>query len=103
GLAAENALQCSALRFVRALVHENRILEIAGLLPDVAAERTEHRNIQAVEIDGAVAALLDVPDENALAEPVVGRLGPRAGAGNCAAAHVEPLTREVPLLNIGHD
>ena len=59
-----------------ACVHDDGFLEIAGLLPDVTAERTEHHDVEAIELDVAVVAFLDVPDEDALAESVVGRLGP---------------------------
>ena len=50
GLAAEDGLQGGALRFVGAFVHEDRLLEIAGILPHVAAERPQHRDVEAVEL-----------------------------------------------------
>jgi hypothetical protein len=46
--------------------------------------------------------LPNVPDENAFAEPIVGRLRPRTRTWDRAAAHVKPLALEVPLLNVGH-
>src|SRR5882672_2017555 len=75
-LAGENGLQRGALGFVGALVHENCAPEIAALPPNVAAERPQHRHVEAIELDVAVATFLNVPEEDALAEPVVRRLGP---------------------------
>src|SRR5690606_34265645 len=102
-LTTENGQQGGPLFFVAALVHEDRVLEVAGVLPNVAAERPDHRDVEAVELYVAVAAFLDVPDENALAELVVRRLGPGARTWDRAPAHVEPLTLEPPLLDLGHD
>src|SRR5262249_44767939 len=56
-----------------------------------------------VEIDIAVMALPDVPEQHRLAEAVVRGLGERAGAGDSAAAIVEPVPRDVPVGKLGHE
>ena len=45
----------------------------------------------------------DVPEEDRLAEAVVWGLREGAGASDGAAAIVEPITRDVPAGNLGHD
>ena len=56
-----------------------------------------------VEIDIAVMALPDVPEQDRLAEAVVRGLGERAGARDSAAAIVEPVSRDVPVGRLGHE
>ena len=48
-------------------------------------------------------ALPDVPEQDRLAEAVVRGLGERAGARDGAAAIVEPVSRDVPVGNLGHE
>ena len=48
-------------------------------------------------------AISDVPEQNRFAETVIWRLGERARASNGAATVVEPVSRDVPAGNFGHD
>jgi hypothetical protein len=48
------------------------------------------------------AAIADVPGQHPLAVVVRGRLSEGAGAGNGAAADVEPVAHQAPLPNLGH-
>ena len=56
-----------------------------------------------VKVDIAVMAISDVPEQNRFAETVIWRLGERARASNGAATVVEPVSRDVPAGNFGHD
>ena len=42
-------------------------------------------------------------EQDRLAEAVVRGLGERAGAGDSAAAIVEPVSRDVPVGRLGHE
>jgi hypothetical protein len=74
-----------------------------GTGPDVPFERSDADDVQPVQLDVAVPTLPDVPDEDAFAVVVVGRLGPRARARYVATAYVEPITLRVPPRYVDHD
>ena len=71
--------------------------------PEIAFPSPHPDEAETVEVDVAVVATLDVPEENRLAETVVRGLSERAGARDGAAAVVEPVSRDVPRGNSGHE
>src|SRR4029079_9060721 len=75
GLAAEDRLQGLALTLARALVDEHAHHRFRLARPYVALERGDGGDVQPVERDVAVVALLHVPREDSVALPFVGRLG----------------------------
>ena len=72
-------------------VKARRALDLAR--PEVALPAPHAHEAQAVELDLAVVPALDVPEQHRVAVAVVRRLGEGAGAGHCAAAVVEPVSR----------
>src|SRR5262249_11570138 len=70
--------------------------------PEVAFPSAHPDEAEAVEIDVAALATLDVPEEDRLAEAVVRWLRERAGTGDSTAAVVEPVPRDVPLRYLSH-
>src|SRR5205823_6661817 len=71
-------------------------------LPEVALERAERDDVEAVEPHVAEASLSDVPGEDPLAVAVRRRLREGAGTGNGALADVEPIAGYVPVRDVGH-
>src|SRR5262249_5260907 len=76
---------------VRALVDEETGRPLGLPSPEIAFPAPDPEEAQTVESDIAVVALPDVPEEDRLAIAVVRGLGKSAGAGNGAAAIVEPV------------
>src|SRR5262249_30080425 len=71
--------------------------------PEIAFPSSHPDEAQTVKIDIAVMALPDMPEQDRLAEAVVRGLGECAGAGDSAAAIVEPVSRDVPVGKLGHE
>src|SRR5262249_30622843 len=70
--------------------------------PQIAFPSPHPHEAQPVEIDVAVMALADMPEQHRLAEIIVRGLGKRAGARNGAAAVVEPVADNAPVGTLGH-
>src|SRR5215831_18302390 len=102
-LAAENAGKHLRLALVGALVDEDAGAPLGLPCPEVAFPSSHPDEAQTAEIDIAVMALPDVPEQHRLAEAVVRGLSERAGARDSAAAIVEPVSRDVPVGKLGHE
>lgn len=70
--------------------------------PEVAGEGTESNHTEPRQLGRAIAALVDVPGEDAFTSVVGRRLCKRAGAWDVAPANVEPIALGVPLRNVSH-
>jgi hypothetical protein len=64
--------------------------------PDAAGEGGEHRDVEPIEPGIAVAAFVDVPEQDAVAVTVGRWLGERARTRDRALTGVEPLSPQVP-------
>src|SRR4029077_17691310 len=70
--------------------------------PEVALPTADPHKAEIVELDVAIMALAEVPEQHGFTKAVVGRLGKGARAGNCAAAVVEPVADDMPARNVAH-
>src|SRR6266436_4882005 len=70
--------------------------------PQIALPAADPHKAEIVELDIAVMAFADVPEQHRFAEAVVRRLRKGAGAGNRAAAVVEPVADDMPARNVVH-
>src|SRR6516165_6311984 len=102
-LAAENAGKHLRLALVGTLVDEDTGAALGLSRPEIAFPSSHPDEAQTVEIDVAVMALPDVPEQDRLAEVVVRGLRKGAGARDGAAAIVEPVSRDVPAGNLSHE
>ena len=96
-LSTEDDLQRVALVVVCTLVDEHPERHARLPRPDVPLERAERDNVQPVEYYVAVATLVDVPREDALAVALARSLSKRARTRNRAFADVKPVSGEPPL------
>src|SRR5690348_9000897 len=70
--------------------------------PQIALPTADPHKAQIVELDVAVMAFADMPEQDRLAKAVIRRLAEGAGAGDRAAAIVEPVADDVPIRNVAH-
>src|SRR4051812_13904726 len=71
--------------------------------PEIALPTADPHEAQVVELNVAVMALADMPEQHRLAEAVIRGLSEGARTGNRAAAVVEPVADNVPVRNIAHE
>src|SRR5205814_4586426 len=71
--------------------------------PEVAGEGAQRDHAEAGQVDGPVAALVDVPGQDAFAGVVGWRLREGARAWDVALADIEPIALGAPLRNVSHD
>ena len=71
--------------------------------PEIAFPSSHADEAQTVEIDIAVMAIPDVPEQHPLAKAVVRGLGEGAGTRDGATTIVEPVSRDVPAGNLSHE
>jgi len=90
------------LTLVGTLVDEETGRTLGLPRPEITFPSAHPDEAEAVEIDVAVLATLEVPEENRLAEAVVWRLSERAGARDGAAV-VEPVSRDTPGWGCVHE
>jgi hypothetical protein len=102
GAAAENERKRLRLALVSALVDEDTGCPLNLPRPEIAFPSAHPDEAETVEVDVAVVATLDMPEENRLAETVVRRLSERARARDGAAAIIKPVSCDVPSGNCGH-
>ena len=88
---------------VGTLVDEETGRPLGLTRPEIALPSAHPDEAETIEIDVAVLATLDVPEEDRLAEAVVWRLSERAGARDGAAAVVEPVSRDMPSWDCVHE
>ena len=81
-------------------VETGRARRLSG--PQIALPPADPDKAQIVEVDVAVMAALDVPEQYGVAEAVIRGLRKGAGAGDRAAAVVEPVADDVPAGNVAH-
>jgi hypothetical protein len=62
----------------------------------------KRQQVEAINPNVAEMTFSDMPDKHALARIVGRRLSKFAGAGNVAAADVEPIAGEPPIRNVVH-
>src|SRR5262249_49652256 len=67
--------------------------------PEIALPAADPHKAEIVELNIAVMAFADVPEQHRFAETIIGRLCKSAGAGNRAAAVVEPVADDMPARN----
>src|SRR5215472_9463480 len=70
--------------------------------PKVALPAPDPHKAEVVELDVAVVALPDMPEQHRLAEAVIRRLGKGARAGNRTTAVVEPVADDMPARKVAH-
>ncbi len=70
--------------------------------PEITLPTADPNKAEIVELDVAVMALADVPEQHRFTKAVIRRLGKGARAWNCAAAVVEPVADDVPARNVAH-
>jgi hypothetical protein len=90
------------LALVGAVVDEDAGAPLGLSRPEIAFPSSRPDEAQTVEIDIAVMAVPDVPEQDRLAEAVVRGLGEGAGTRDSAAAIVEPVSGDVPGGYLGH-
>ena len=103
GAAPENKRKRLRLALVGALVDEETGRPLDLPRPEITFPSAHPDEAETIEVDVAVVALLDVPEQNRLTETVVRGLRERAGARDGAAAVVEPVSHDVPGGNSRHE
>ena len=102
GTAPDNQRKRLSLAVVSALVDEETGGPLDLPAPEIAFPSAYPEEAETVEVDVAVVATLDVPEENRLAAAVVRGLREGTGARDGTAAVVEPVSRDVPGGNFAH-
>ena len=64
--------------------------------PEITLPTADPNKAEIIELNIAVMAFADVPEQHRFAEAIIGRLGKGARARNCAAAVVEPIADDMP-------
>ena len=101
-LAAKDARQHLGLALVGAFIDEDARCAVGLSCPEIAFPSPHSDKAQIVEIDIAVMATSDVPEQNQLADAIVRGLGEGAGARNSTTAIVEPVSGDLPVWNLNH-
>src|SRR5262245_11669110 len=102
-IAAEKAGKHLSLAIIRAVVDEDTGGALDLSRPEIAFPSCHADEAHTVDIDVAVMAMLDVPEQHPLAKAVVRGLGEGAGTRDGATAIVEPVSRDVPAGNLSHE
>jgi hypothetical protein len=102
GFTGENPLQGLALLPVGCFIDEEAHCDRGLASPDVALKSSESDQVQIVEPDLAKITLSDMPCQHALAGVVRRGLGKLTGAGDIAAADIEPVASETPFRDRCH-
>jgi hypothetical protein len=90
------------LALIGAVVDEDAGGPLGLSRPEIAFPSSHPDEAQTVEIDLSEMTTPDVPEKDRLAEAVVRGLREGAGASDGAAAIVEPVSRDMPFGNLGH-
>src|SRR5262249_462970 len=90
------------LPLIGTLVDEKASPSFSHSPPHISFPPSDAEEAETVELDVAVVATLDVPEEHRLAVAVVRGLGEGAGTRDGAAAVVEPVSGDVPAGTVGH-
>ena len=101
--ASYNELKDVGLALVGPLVDEETGRPFGLTRPEIALPSAHPDEAETIEIDVAVLATLDVPEEDRFAEAVVWGLSKRAGARDGAAAVVEPVSLDTPSWDCVHE
>src|SRR6516165_8130008 len=70
--------------------------------PEVALPAADPDKAEIVELDAAIMALANVPEQHRFTKAVIWRLRKGAWTGNRAAAVVEPIADNMPARNLAH-
>jgi hypothetical protein len=70
--------------------------------PEIALPAADPHKAEIVELDVAIMALADAPEQHRFTKTVIRRLRKSARAGYCAAAVVEPVPDDMPARNVAH-
>src|SRR5438552_8696910 len=70
--------------------------------PEVALPAADPHKAEIIELDVAIMALANAPEQHRFTKTVIGRLRESARAGYCAAAVVEPVADDMPARNVAH-
>jgi hypothetical protein len=97
GLTSKDLLQGRALLPVGSFIDEEAHRDRSLASPYVALKGGKGEQIQIIELDLAEMPLPNMPHQHALAGVVRRGLGELTGAGDIAAANVEPVAGEAPL------
>src|SRR5215831_4533976 len=100
--AADDCRQCLHLPVIGMIIdvqagHPRRLSR-----PEVAFPAADPHKAEIFELDVAMMALADVPEQHRFTKAVIRRLGKGARARNCAAAVVEPFADDTPVRNVAH-
>src|SRR4051812_20128692 len=100
GTTTDDRRQCLHLAVIGMLI-DIEPSDPGGLaLPEIALPTADPHEAQIVELNVAVMALADMPEQHRLTEAVIRRLCEGAWTGNRTAAVVEPVADNVPARNI---
>jgi hypothetical protein len=70
--------------------------------PEITLPTADPNKAEIIELNIAVMAFADVPEQHRFTKTVIRRLGKGARTWNCAAAVVEPVADDVPARNVAH-
>ena len=102
GLTGEYPLQGVALLPVGTFINEEAHRDRSVASPYVALKGSKGEQIQIIQLDLAKMTVPNMPRQHALAGVVRRGLGELTGAGDIAAANVEPVAGETPLRDRCH-
>src|SRR5215208_3606441 len=102
GVAAEDCLDRLSLTLVGTLVDEEPHGGLGLPGPDVSLEGPDRHDVEPVEAHIPVIPRANMPRQDAVALPLVGRLRECASAWDAASADVEPVAGDTPGWDLGH-
>src|SRR4051794_26308613 len=102
GATADDRRQCLHLAVIGVLIDIEPGDPGRLARPQIALPTADPHKAQIIELDVAVMAFADMPEQHRLTEAVIRRLCEGARTGNRAAAVVEPVADNVPVRNITH-
>src|SRR5690242_18652234 len=102
GATADDCRQCLHLPVVGMIINKEAGHPCRLSRPQVALPAADPHKTELVELDVAIMALADVPEQHRFTKAVIGRLGKGARARNGAAAVVEPVADDMPARNVAH-
>src|ERR1700732_4557464 len=100
--AADDCRQCLHLPVVGMIINIEAGDPRRLSRPEVALPAADPHKAEIIELDVAIMALADAPEQHRFTKTVIRRLGKGARAGYCAAAVVEPVADDMPARNVAH-
>src|SRR6202023_1583911 len=100
--ATDDCRQCLHLPVVGMIINIGAGAPSRLSRPEVALPTADPHKAEIIELDVAVMALADAPEQHRFTKAVIRRLGKGARAWNCAAAVVEPVADDMPARSVAH-